>query len=252
MITEIEMPSVEEREYSIQCALDVAIPAKRTLLGEIRRLVHTVGFRFAFRGVSDAVVAALLVSLAIGMAVPAFVVSQKVGGGGYAGAAYTFMPILFFAPLLYFSLLGFTYLKEWMTGTWQILMVCRYNLKYVSALRMILISIAGVLFVPIITLPTAGMEEYVRLVALAFCAMFLYGAMTLLALLASRSLVAWLVVPIVWLFGWGAGLVFASPARVERALSDIPPMIGIVAAVLIFLLYLVEMRLYILRRTQPA
>jgi len=245
----IEMPSNEERYQSIRAILDAALPAKRTLFGEIKRLFNTVGLKHAFCGVGDAVAAALLVSF--GGLLTVSIILILTDDGPYIHSFF-FVPVMLFAPTLYFSMLIFTSWKERMSGTWEIIASCRYNLEYVTAIRVMIVSAAGMVFIPLTTLPLISTAQYPNIIAAAFCAMFLYSALSLLTLLISESLIFQLAAPMIWATGWGLALVVFSPLRVEGFLATVPIVFSAVTACLLFALFLLELRIFVMRATRRA
>ncbi|MFP3153414.1 hypothetical protein LQZ18_03100 [Lachnospiraceae bacterium ZAX-1] len=245
----IKMPSHDEREQNICSILELAVPAKRTFLGEIKRLWRTVGIQYAFRGVGDATAAALMISATTLITVAFFVTTIGEAGGD---VPVRFTPIMLLAPILYFSLLSFTAWKERMSGTWEVLSVCRYNLKYITAIRVIVVSAAGFAFVPLLALPLVGTGAYGDVLISAFCAMFLYGTLSLLSMLISESKITLFALPVLWTLLWGAALIRFTPTGVEQLLSDIPIAFTGGAAILSIAIYIVQLRLFIMRSTRSA
>jgi hypothetical protein len=245
----INMPSQDERAKNIRSILEMAIPEKRTFFGEIQRLCRTVGIRYAFRGVGDATAAALMISVSAWIAVRFFVTTIGETGGD---VPFCFTPIMFIAPILYFSLLNFTSWKEHMSNTWEVLSVCRYNLKYITAIRVIVVSAAGIVFVPLLTLPLIGTGAYGGVLLSSFCAMFLYGTLSLASMLISESKSNGIVLPILWIVVWGTALIGLTPSGVERLLSDIPIAYTGGAAILLSMIYIRLLRTFIMRITRSA
>jgi hypothetical protein len=243
----IDMPSRDERNQSIRAILDAALPVKRTLPGEIKRLFNTVGLKRAFCGVGDAVAAALMVSQGGLLTVSIYI---AITNDGFYAHTFYFIPVMLFAPVLYFSMLIFTTWKERMTGTWEVIASCRYNMKYVTAIRVMLVSAAGMVFIPLTTLPLISTAQYPNIIAAAFCAMFLYSALSLLTLLISESLIFQFAAPVMWSVGWGLALVVYSPLRVENFLANVPIVFSAVTACLLLSLYLFELRIFIMRATR--
>lgn len=245
----IEMPSCSERERNIGVILDMAMPEKRTLLGEIKRLFNAVGLRRAFCGVYDAAAAALTVSfgaLLIASISISYVYEYD------KEPTFLFVPILFFAPILYFSILAFTQWKEHMTKTREVLSSCRYNLKYITAIRTVIVSAAGMVFIPLTTLPLVLTGEYPNILAAAFCCVFLYSILTLLMLLISESVASHLAPPLIWIFLWGLLTLTFTPLRIERFLSSVPFIFSITFALVLLLLYIIQLRVFILKATRRA
>jgi len=245
----IEMPGKEERRRAVAAIVDAAVPQRTPLHTVIRRLWQTVGVRNAFCGVGDAVGAALMVSACAAVACCVFVPVNR--WGPPPGYSLRFIPVVFIAPVLYFSLFWFTTWKEQMSGTWQVLAACRYNLRHITAVRLVIISLAGMAFISLATLPLAGSPDYPRLLLSSFCAVFLYGSLTLLALLVSQSRAAQLILPALWLAAWGL-LITLAPHETEDLLSHAPPVFSLIVSAALGAAYLLELRIYILRAAGPV
>lgn len=243
----IKMPSNDERKRNIGRIVKFSLPPKRTVLSEIKRLLTTVGIKYAFRGVLDAAAAALLVSFVFVFAA-SLVVASSIASD--ITPRYAFSPTVFLAPVFYFSLLAFTSWKERMSGTWQLLTTCRYNLKYIAAIRVMVVSAGGVIFIPLATLPIVGTAVYLKILLAAFCSMFFYSGLTLFALLISESLTFQLSAPLVWIIGWGLSLAVYTPVKVESLLANVPIAYSAVAALVLLALYLAELRLFVLQCTR--
>jgi len=253
----IEMPNKDERKRAISEIVDIALPQKTTLRGEVKRLYKTVGIKNAFCGVGDAVAAAIMISVILGTAASIFIIESinianaglNTGLNPQFALPFRYLPLILLAPVLYFSLLAFTSWKERMSGTWQVLSVCRYNLKFITAVRVIIVSLAGAVFLIAITLPLSVYPEYPRMLGFAFCAMFFYGSFTLLTLMISESKAKQGILPIIWFIVW-TFLCLVAPRETEGFLSGIPITILIAVAVGLCALYLFEMRLFVLRSTR--
>jgi len=228
------MMNKEERIAAIVAA---GLPEKPSLPRALRALGRSVGLRYAFCGVGDAVAAALLVSLGALLAV-AFT-------GANAVRPIYFWPVFALAPLLYFALLLFTAWKERLADTWQVLQACRFNLRHITAMRAMLVSLCSAVTLPLCTLPLIGLGNYRALLAGAYAAMFGFAALQLLVLLVKESL-RWLVAPL-WAAAWLLPLLHPDPRQIEAALaqSAFGPLALLALALLA--LYLAELRYYVLK-----
>lgn len=245
----IEMPNSIERERNINKILDMALPEKRTLFREVKRLFKTVGIRHAFCGVKDAAAVAIMISFG---AVLAFSIVLSYIYEYDREPYFLFTPLLFFAPIFYFSLLLFTQWKERMTKTSEVLSSCRYNLKYITAVRTILVSAAGIVFIPITTLPLITTKMYPHILAAVFCSIFLYSILTILMLLISESAASHLAPLIIWTSLWGLLTISFTPLKIERFFSSVPLIFTISLAFALLLLYIIQLRLFILKTTRRA
>lgn len=245
----IEMPSHGERERNIDRILDEALPEKRTLFREIKRLFNTVGFRYAFCGVKDAAAIAIILSFG---AILIFSIVLSYIYEYDREPSFLFTPLLFVAPIFYFSLLLFTQWKERMTKTSEVLSSCRYNLKYITAVRTIIVSVVGIVFIPLATLPLITTKMYPYILAAVFCSILLYSILTLLMLLISESVVSHLAPPFIWTSLWGVLTIVYTPLQIERFLSSVPLIFSISLAFVLLLLYIIQLRVFILKTTRRA
>ena len=245
----IEMPSHSERERNINKILDMALPEKRTLFREVKRLFNTVGIRHAFCGVKDAAAVAIMISFG---AVLAFSIVLSYIYEYDREPYFLFTPLLFFAPIFYFSLLLFTQWKERMTKTSEVLSSCRYNFKYITAVRTIIVSAAGIVLIPITTLPLITTKMYPYILAAVFCSVFLYSILTLLMLLISESVASHLAPPFIWISLWGLLTLAFTPLQIEHFLSSVPLIFSISLAFVLLLLYIIQLRVFILKTTRRA
>ena len=243
----IKMPSPEERRRSINTIIKAALPEKRTLMGEIKRLFRTVGLKNAFCGVGDAVAAALMMSFGILLTISIYIVE---GGSLIDISSYNLAPVLFFAPILYFTILALTSWKERMSGTWEVLASCRYNLKHITAIRAIIVSLAGMVFIPITTLPFIGTPVYWNVLTMSFCSIFLYSTFTLLSLLVSESLISQFSVPVLWSLFWSVMILTSGFEGAGKLLSGIPLWVSGAAAIIIFIMFFAEFQVLVMRSTK--
>lgn len=245
----IKMPSPEERRRSISAIIETALPEKRTLMDEVKRLFKTVGLKNAFCGVGDAVAAALMVSFGILLTVSIYIVEN---GRHDDIPSYNLAPVLFFAPILYFTMLVLTSWKERMSGTWEVLASCRYNLKHITAIRVMIVSLAGMVFIPIVTLPFIGTPVYWNVLTMSFCSIFLYSTLTLLSLLISEALISQLSAPVIWSLFWSMMILTSGFEGVGKLLSGIPLWVSGAAAIIIFIMFFAEFRILVMRSTKRA
>ncbi|MDR0984682.1 MAG: hypothetical protein LBL93_06765 [Ruminococcus sp.] len=242
----IKMPTEEEKKKSIQAIIDMALPEKPTVYAEIKRLFKAVGLKYAFCGVADAVLAAVLVSLCF--AIPASIYGA-VEIINPEDSVISFLPILFLSPILYLSILFFTAWKEYLTGTLDVLTSCRYNLKYITAVRVIIVSAAGIGFLLVTTLPMIGTIMYPKIVLLCFSAMFLYSSLSLLFLFFSESHFVQFAMPVLWATFWSVSCIVFTPQKVEIFLSGIPVSAILLVLALLITAYILELRVLVLRAT---
>ena len=246
--TNIEMPDRNERALNIQAIVDAAIPAKRTMTAAVRHLGGTIGIKNAFCGVGDAVFAAVVVSFSLLF----FMTFLNSGIYDTELTAMFYIVVMLCAPVIYFSMFTFTYWKERMTGTWEVISSCRYDLKYITAVRLIIISLAGIVFIPIVMLPLSNKDFYLNILTSALFSLLLYSTFSLLMLLISESLTSRLAVPVIWVTGWVLISFMFTVEEVGLFLNSLPVSLNVVFICVLLILYLIEVRVYIKRATCRA
>ncbi len=187
----IQMPTDEEKKTSIENILEAGLQPPKTIWEQLADMLRAVPLRYVFTGIEDSLFLAVISAIIV-----------------CAGTSLVFQETLYIAmftvsPFLYTALYWLTAWKEFQTGTIEMKMTCRFNLRYMTAVRMLLFSAAGIVFDTAITLIVpvrTGKGDYLRLLAVCLSALFIYAALSLW-LAAVAPLKAQLVFPAVWTLG---------------------------------------------------
>ena len=236
-----------DREQHIKAILDIAMPTRKTGRAELGHLMRTVGIRYAFWGIGDVVAATLVVSFGILLTVSIFI-----------GTQHTFLitetlclvPIAILAPTLYSCLLGLTSWKERLNRTWEVVSACRYNLQYVTAIRLIVMSAVGLLFIPLGTLPLLTSDLYSRVLAYGFCSVLLYCTLSLVILTVVKHHHSHLITAGIWIGVWTLLTTVSQSKHLEDLLRGVPTLAlaGVIAALV--MIHLLQLRRFIISATR--
>jgi hypothetical protein len=139
-----------------------------------------------------------------------------------------------------------------MSGTWKALSVCHYNLKYITTIRVIVVSAIGFNFAGLLMLPFIGSSGYATTLVSAFCAMLFYSVLTLLSMLISESKIVSFSIPVLWVFFWGTFPNFFNTYRICTLLTDIPITVSSIATAILLVIYITELRGFVLRGMRSA
>ena len=215
----VELPTPAEKERSINAILAAALPAPRRLRSDLPALLRSLGLRGLFFGVEDCAFLALLLSAALWGLLRALTLDIA------PDALMELAPLFFFAsPFLYGALHLLTVWKELLAGMYEQKSVCRYSLRQLTALRMLVFGAGNVLLlVPLsvaVSVLSGAAFSPLRLLGIAFAALFLYAALSLAADNALRPPLAMALPPVLWCVA-GVALLLFGPAAIA-ALNALP------------------------------
>lgn len=236
--------SEEEKNKSIDFIISQGMPRPQTLRSCIPKLFKSVDMQTLFFGVGDCL---FLAFLAFALFIVPFAYSASGGEGSLCPAVFVFSPALY--GLLHFL----TQWKERMSGTYELKMTCRYTLRQLTALRMLLFGgISIIICVPVTSLFYALSGESVsfpRLMGVSFSALFIFAAVLLAAFISAKKryilgvYAIWTTVSVIML---NSGEKFGS------LLLKVPVFLFYLTAVLALSVYLIEVRHYLFDRKEAV
>lgn len=176
----IEYPTDAEREASIQMILAAGLKERRTFRQTLADLCRAVGLRGTLFGIGDCVLLSVLLTGCALLPLTAVLCRR----GDPKELLY---PLTASAPLLYAALLLLTFWKEEQLGTRELKMTVRYDLRQLTAMRLILFSAMAAAGNTILAAGAAVWWRdallFTQLLSLSLGALFLYVAATLAGLL---------------------------------------------------------------------
>lgn len=212
------LPTEEEKDASIQFILANGMPEPQRLPNGLFHLWRSIGFRGLFFGVEDCAFVGILSSMLVwGWLFSSLADSQSI-----------LCVLLFLAsPLIYALLHLLTVWKEIMVGTYELKMACRYSLRQMTALRML---VFGGISVVLSVLASVGIWLLIsqdipilRMMSISFSALFLFAAMQLFAEWKWKVPLAYFLTPVVWCTICAVFLAIGEP--VEQLLLQIPTIV---------------------------
>lgn len=234
---DMEFPSAQEKEKSIALIVSQGVKRPKKLGSMLLRMFQAAGLKGICCGVWDSMLLALLLDGILWAAV--YVSAGK--------EPQLFYLLVFLAsPVLYALLHFLTVWKEMMTGTYQVLMVCRLSLQQMTALRMLLFG--GVSVIAICGMHAAfgvyfkDAVRILRLAALSLSALFFYAFSQVLIEWKWKSRKAVAAAPILWSSFCMVLLLLGE--RGQWVLDEIPVAALFVCAGLCAVLYLGTLRKY--------
>ena len=190
----IPYPTPEERDRSIAHIIAEGTPQPRRLATEMPNLFRTVGLRGLIFGIWDCAFLAFLASAVIWMGCFA-VASQE--GVGVSLALFVTAPA-FWAAMHWLSLW-----KEWMGGTYELLMTMRCTIRQLTVLRMLVFGAVAVVLSTAVSgavrMLIVGSPSMIRLCSLSFASLFLYAALCLLVEWRFPPRWGHLIAPALWI-----------------------------------------------------
>lgn len=228
-------PDQAEKNRSIARILERGMPEPRRLSVALGKRWNAVGVRGLFFGLGDCIFLALLACGLLWLCLFA-------AFGNHSSPSYV---VTFFAsPFLYAALHLLTTWKEIMSGTYELMMTCQYNLRQVTALRMLVFGGISVVVtvmasVGVAALLTDGIS-ILRLLGVSFSALFLFAALSLFVERRGSAPGIGLVTPLLWVSLFLALLLLGD--RGERLLFQVPTAVfwGVSAVSLVFYIRALE------------
>ena len=187
---EIPLPSAEEKNKVLQNILQQGMPKKHNLFSVLRDIHAVFGLRNLFFGVGDCIYLALFFVT--------FLYASLL-----SVCRLTLYSIVFTAsPVLYLCVWLLTLWKESLTDTLTMQRVCKFTPVYITAVRMLCFSVLSM----VVDIPVAAAGnimydgDFLKLLLLSFCALFLYSVLLLSVLNLVRAKIAAVGLPFVWGF----------------------------------------------------
>lgn len=170
----IPYPTPEERNRSIAHIIAEATPQPRRLTTELPNLFRTVGLRGLIFGIWDCAFLALLASSVIWLG--CFAVASQEGVGASLALFVT-------APAFWAAMHWLSLWKEWMGGTYELLMTMRCTIHQLTVLRMLVFGAVAVVLSTAVSgavrMLIVGGPSMIRLCSLSFASLFLYASLCL-------------------------------------------------------------------------
>ncbi|MGL4912666.1 MAG: hypothetical protein ACRC3Y_09570 [Romboutsia sp.] len=177
----IEMPDDFEIKQQINIILDKGLHEKQSFYSYIKIMYKNIGIKNLFHDLSELIfIGVLLISiLAFG------IIRININGQIMLEQIYTFIFII--SPLFYLvtNLFSFISIKE--NNTYEMEMVCKYNLYQVSSLRMLVFSVLSILINSVVLIGLYNKIDIMRGIMISITSVFLFSSILLYAVVKLNS-----------------------------------------------------------------
>lgn len=213
-----EFLTEDEKNESIQLIVSMGIPKPQTFSHSVAELWHAIGLRGIFFGVEDAIFLSMLLS-------------ALVWGGSFVISAenQSLLCVILFllSPFLYAILHLLTVWKEIMIGMYESKVVCRFNFRQITAVRMMIFGGGSVILCVfasvVLWVLTEATIPMIRLMSISFSALFLFALLQLLCEWKWRAPMSYCITPAVWIGMSTILICFGKSA--ERLMMNIPTLV---------------------------
>lgn len=177
----IDIPDEFEIKHQINVILEQGLHEKQSFYSYIKDMYKNIGIRNLFHDLSELIFIGVLI-----VALLAFgVISINRDSGIMIEKIYTFIFII--SPLFYLvtNLFSFINIKE--NNTYEMEMVCKYNLYQVSSLRMLVFSVISILINSVVLIGLYNQIDLLRGIMISITSVFLFSSILLYAIVKSNS-----------------------------------------------------------------
>lgn len=237
---DVEYPSREEIRREVGAILACGLPQKKTLWGVLGETLRSVGLKAVLGGAwGGACVLLLVLFLCLPLSV------------NLRNQDVTPDIIFIFSPLVYLSAYLLSGAREIAGGTYEVVMACKYNLRYLLALRMLFVSVCGLvvnaaLFAFLCL--RADTLVFFTLFSISLCALFLCALLFLWLLRRPRRFITVGVLALCWLLI--NGLLFLLPGNAYRLfIGGIPAGVYFALALCLLALSARELKKFVTAKT---
>lgn len=209
----VQFPTSEEKSQSIRTILDRGVAQPQRLRSALPQLWRALGVRGLFFGVWDCVLLATLASALVWC-----------GLIPWLGNSRSSLYVLLFvsSPFLYGLLHTLTIWKEISTGTYELLMTCRYSLQQITVMRMLVFGGASLMLSVaaggLISLLYPDLISMLEMVSICCSALFLFATVQIIA--EQKWPMRYFIAPAIWIL-LGLGLILLGE-KAESFLIGIP------------------------------
>lgn len=185
----IDMPDDFEIENQINSIVEKGIVEKESFYKHIKNMYQSIGFKNLFHDMSELIFIgvlslSILILMAINVTRNIYMDKEKI---------YTFIFII--SPLFYFITNVFSYINMKENNTYQIEMVCKYNVFQISSLRILVFSTTCILANIIMLIVISKKILFLKGIMISITSLFLFSTVFLFFMLKIRNMIMkWVVI----------------------------------------------------------
>ncbi|MGD6876299.1 hypothetical protein [Bacillus infantis] len=234
-----QIPELKISEEEITSIVQKGNIRKESFITLIKGMYRRIGFRFLMKDWLEMLLAAgMLAMLMIGITATA---SEGEAAGG--GTSF-YSLIMIVSPLLYAFLAFLPYLKSRASGTYELEMVCKYNLHQLAAFRMLIFSVFCFLLNSIWVLALAvrfAAVEFVQGLLISTASLLIFSVLFLYVLSFFKTNMARAAALVIWIAG-NIILVILNNSIYMGLLISVPWYLYGAVIVLFFYLYMKKLK----------
>jgi hypothetical protein len=233
-------PTQDEKDRAIENILSKGLRKPQSTWSYFCEIYRHLGLRFIFWDMAQALSMAAITVSGILLLLPVSPEQYK-------------LSILFaFSPLLFVLIVSFSETIERINGLYDLKMTCKYTIQQIMAFRILCFSLFGILFcVGIAATRAEGIHTLFKMLPLSLSALFLCAFLTIFIIRRFTGKWVFALTATLWL-GIGFLPFFLFADRWELFLSNLPIFITIGVAVLLCVLFIVEIKKLVTARQMEA
>ncbi|WP_122638446.1 hypothetical protein [Romboutsia sp. Marseille-P6047] len=233
---DIDMPNNLEIRKEISFILDEGLEKKESFYSYVKNMYQKIGFKNLFHDFTELTfIGILLVSiLAYGVVSIRhnYFISQE--------RIYTFIFII--SPLYYLLTNIFSFVNVIENNTFDIEMICKYNIHQVSALRMIVFSVISMLLSSVFILGLYNQINLLKGMMIGITSIFLFSAILLYSIVKVKNVLVKYIVVISWIIS-NATLLILSEDIYFVFLETIPSVVYLLVTIASMWVYIKNIKI---------
>ena len=200
----IDMPSDLEIKKQVNLILDKGLENKKSFYLYMKEMYKNIGFKNLFHDSSELIFIGLLfISIVV-------FVMLSIRNDYMISKEKIYMFIFIISPLYYLLTNVFSLINVKENNTYDIEMICKYNLYQVAALRMLVFSVISILSSMVFVLGLYNQINLFRGIMISITSIFLFSALFLYSITKIKYYAARYIVIVGWIIGNGALLRLSS------------------------------------------
>lgn len=188
----IDMPSDFEIDNQINNIVEQVIKEKESFYSYIKNMYKTIGFKNLFHDISELTFVVIL-SLSI-----IILAMKNITRDSFTSSDSIYAFIFIMSPLLYFATNLFSYINMKENNTYQVEMVCKYNIFQISSLRMLAFSTICILVNTILIIVMYNKIIFMKGIMISITSLFLFSTINLYTLINIKNNIMKYVIVIGW------------------------------------------------------
>lgn len=189
----IDIPSDFEIEHQINSIVEKGIKEKESFYSHIKNMYKAIGFKNLFHDLSELTFVGILVVSIVAIFI------KNIMGESQVSSESVYAYIFIISPILYFSTIVFSYINIKENNTYQVEMVCKYNVLQIASLRMLVCSIICILVNTLVIIIMSSKIIFIKAIMISISSLFLFSSIALYSLVNIKNTIKKCVVVLGWI-----------------------------------------------------